>query len=101
MVEVAAEDLFRFSWARGSLYYVSTVLIGVGLCFSWMVTHARENDVEVSKSLKVAAILVSGLALPYYKFGYYGVKAGFVFLAWVAAWLALSVAALELLDLAF
>ena len=95
---IVAEDILRLDWARGSGYFAVTALISVGLSFSWLVIHARENDVDLSRWLKLFAVLVAPVALTYYKFRYYGFKGGLVFLSWIALALVASIGALETLD---
>lgn len=82
------EEVFRFHWTTSGEYEVSTILIFASSIFFWFLADTRERGIEPSGELKFAVIALSAIAVPYYKFRYFGAKSGFVFLGAVMAILA-------------
>jgi len=75
VVEVGLE----LPWAQSSGFATLTALLFAGLALGWVLTHARENDIQVPGSLKIGVVLLAALAVPYYRFKYFGPKPGFLF----------------------
>ena len=87
VIEVGLE----LPWAQSSGYAGLTTVLFAGLAFAWVLTHARENDVRVSAALKIAVILIAVIAVPYYKFRYFGAKSGMLFIGMLVLGLAVAV----------
>lgn len=50
------------------------------MIFGWFLTDARERGMKPSTGLKISVVALSLVALPYYKFRYFGARAGFTFI---------------------
>ena len=55
------------------------------LMFGWYLADSNENEVPRSMGLNIAVILIGFIALPYYRFRYFGARRGFIFLATLIA----------------
>ena len=81
---VIIETLFFRRWMDSSAYILTTGLMLSALALGWVLYDSRENDLTISKHLKVGVVAAAALAVPYYRFRYFGAKSGFIFLAIVA-----------------
>ncbi len=77
---IAVETLFFRPWMNSSEYFFLTALFLTILALGWVLTHSKENDLEVPKLLSICVVVAPFLAVPYYRFRYFGAKAGFIFL---------------------
>jgi hypothetical protein len=75
VVEVGLE----LAWTQSSGFAGLTTLLFAGFAFGWVLTHSRENDIEVPGTLKIGVVLLAAVAVPYYKFKYFGAKSGLMF----------------------
>ena len=70
---------------NSSEYVFSTALILSILALGWVLADSHENSVNVPKILNVCVVVAAFLAVPYYRFRYFGAKAGFIFLGIIGA----------------
>ena len=75
VIEVGLE----MPWAQSSGFAGLTTLLFAGLAFGWVLTHSRENNIQVPGALKLGVVLLAAVAVPYYKFKYFGPKSGLLF----------------------
>ena len=88
------ESVLFVPWTQTSGFKVLSTLVFTIIAFGWFLADSREHEVSPSPMLKIMVVAVSILAVPYYKFRYLGVRAGFVFLAVViGSFIAVGVAA--------
>lgn len=85
---IVFETLFPRSWMNSSEYIFLTALFLSVLALGWVLADAKENDLDVPLLLNVCVVVAAFLAVPYYRFRYFGAKAGFVFIGIVAVNLA-------------
>lgn len=79
-LSVLAEDVFNFSWTMTAAYEALRLVCAAVLVFGWFLADAKEREFEPSIWLKIAVVGIGLIALPYYKFRYFGVRAGFTFI---------------------
>ena len=79
-ISLLAEEVFLYSWTRTGAYHLSTSIVYALFLFGWFLADARERGHTPSLPLKIAVVAVGVLALPYYKFRFFGARAGFVFI---------------------
>jgi len=84
-ISLLVEDVFRFSWTTGGEYEAAAVLIYASSIFIWFLADARERGIDPSGGLKLAVVALAAIAVPYYKFRYFGTRDGFLFLFIVLA----------------
>lgn len=97
------ETLYPRPWMDSSEYFLLTGLFLSILALGWVLADARENNLEVPVILRICIVIAVLLAVPYYRFRYSGMRAGFVFLGIVSvcfAVLLLMPSALRYLSLA-
>ncbi|NNF68042.1 MAG: hypothetical protein HKM98_11090 [Gammaproteobacteria bacterium] len=88
------EDIFRFAWTGSGAYEIAVVLVLTSSIFLWFLTDARERGINPSGGLKLAVVAFAAIAVPYYKFRYFGAKRGLLFVAIVLASFACVIIAL-------
>lgn len=76
-------DGFGFLWAQSSTYDMASVVIFAAMIFAWFLADSRERGIQPGIGLKIAVVAAAALAVPYYKFRYFGARAGFIFLGLV------------------
>lgn len=76
---IVAETLFPQLWMKSSEYFFLTALFLSILALGWVLADAKENDLEVPFLLNICVVIAAFLAVPYYRFRYFGMKAGFKF----------------------
>ncbi len=76
---IVVETLYPQPWMNSSEYFFLTALFLSVLALGWVLADAKENDLEVPLLLRICIVVAALLAVPYYRFQYFGVKAGFVF----------------------
>ncbi len=64
--------------------FLQTLVIALFM-FGWYLADSNENNITRPMWLNIAVVLVGFLALPYYRFRYFGARRGFIFLATVIA----------------
>lgn len=97
---IVFESLFFRRWMNSSEYIFLTALFLSILALGWVSADSKENDLEIPKLLNICVVAAAFLAVPYYRFRYFGAKAGFIFLGIVGlnfAGLLLVASALEYL----
>lgn len=77
---IVVETLFFQAWMDSSAYIFSTGLFLSVVALGWVLADSNENNLEVPKALKVCVVAIALLAVVYYRFRYFGAKAGFIFL---------------------
>ena len=77
---IVVETVAFRPWMTSSEYVFSTALYLSIIALAWVLADAKENDVRVPKLLKVGVVIAAFLAVPYYRFRYFGAKAGLLFL---------------------
>jgi hypothetical protein len=77
---IVFETLFFRPWMNSSEYIFSTALLLSILALGWVIADSREHGVETSKLLHLFVVIAAFLAVPYYRFRYFGARAGFIFL---------------------
>jgi len=77
---VIVETLFFQRWMTSSAYIFSTTIFFSILALGWVLSDSNENELEVPKFLNICIVVAAFLAVPYYRFRYFGAKAGFIFL---------------------
>lgn len=80
LATILAEQVFSFGWAASDAYYLLTVFAFTIAIFGWFLADAHERSFKPSLALKIAVAAVGTIAVPYYKFRYFGARAGFSFL---------------------
>ena len=93
---IVFESLFFQRWMNSAEYFFATALLLSILALAWVLADSKENDLRVPALLSICVVAAAMLAVPYYRFRYFGAKAGFIFLGIVA----LSFAGLLLIDYA-
>ena len=68
------------------------------LALAWVLSHAKENKVQTPMPLNVAVVALAFIAVPYYRFRYFGLKDGFRFVGWLLLATVVVIAALTGLD---
>ena len=81
---IVVETLFPRPWMNTSEYLFLTGLFISILALGWVLADSKENDLEVSRLLKISVVVAAFLAAPYYRFRYFGAKAGLIFTGIVA-----------------
>ncbi len=74
------------SVASGSEF--GALLIGVAsilLMFGWFMADSNEHNIERNIWLNIGVVAIGFIALPYYRFRYFGARRGAVFIGWVIA----------------
>lgn len=79
-VSIVVEVSFGLGWVQTGVYSLVSALILTAVLFGWFLADAHERDVQVSAMLKTAVVASGPVALTYYKFKYFGARAGFTFL---------------------
>lgn len=97
-LSLALEDVFNASWARTTAFAFSSTVLLTLLVLAWVLSHAKENEIQTPRSLNIAVVAVGFIAVPYYRFRYFGLKDGFIFLGWVLLSLAGVIMVLAGLD---
>jgi 1,4-dihydroxy-2-naphthoate octaprenyltransferase len=100
---IVAETSFPRPWMNSSEYFFLTALFLSIVALGWVLADAKENKLEVPLLLRICIVVAAFLAVPYYRFRYFGMKAGFIFLGIVSvcfAALLLMPSALKYLSLA-
>lgn len=82
-VSIALEEIFYFPWAQTSAFAISSTVVLTVVTLAWVLTHARENGKETSALLNIAVVAIAVIAVPYYRFRYYGAISGLKFVGWV------------------
>lgn len=77
---IVIETLFFRPWMNSNEYVFSTALVLSILALGWVLADSHENSLNVPKMLTVCVVIAAFLAVPYYRFRYFGAKAGFIFL---------------------
>ena len=77
---IVFETLFFQPWMNSSAYIFLSALFLSVLALGWVLADSTENEFEVPKLLNICVVLAVFLAVPYYRFRYFGAKAGFIFL---------------------
>jgi peptidoglycan/LPS O-acetylase OafA/YrhL len=80
VIEVGLE----LPWTQSSGFAGLTTLLFAGFAFGWVRAHSRENDIQVPGTLKIGVVLLAAVAVPYYKFKYFGAKSGLLFVGILA-----------------
>ena len=93
---IVFERVFSRPWMNSSEYIFLTALFLTLLALGWVLADSKESDLRVPMLLSICIVAIPFLAVPYYRFRYFGAKAGFIFLGIVA----LNFAALLLIDYA-
>ena len=78
------ETLFSRPWMNTSEYIFLTALFLSVLALGWVLADAKENDLKVPLLLNICVVVAAFLAVPYYRFRYFGAKAGFIFIGIIA-----------------
>ncbi len=78
-VMIVVEVDLELPWAQSPGFAGLTTFLFAGLAFGWVLAHSRENNIQVSGALKIGVVLIAALAVPYYKFKYFGPKSGLLF----------------------
>jgi hypothetical protein len=97
-LSLALESIFYVSWAQTSAFAYSSAIFLTVLALAWVLSHAKENNVQTPMALHVAVVALSFIAVPYYRFRYFGFKDGFRFLCWLVLALVGVIVALDGLD---
>lgn len=94
IIDLLLKKLFFVPWAHSDKWALLVILLASVTIFGWFILDSRERGVETSKWLKMAVVAAAIIAVPYYKFRYFGALAGFKFLGIVLAiFVSVSVAA--------
>ena len=97
-LSLALEIIFYVSWAQTSAFAFSSAIFLTVLALSWVLSHAKENNVQTPLALNVAVVALAFIAVPYYRFRYFGLKEGLRFLCWLLLALVGVIVALDGLD---
>ncbi len=81
---IVVESLFFQRWMNSAEYFFATALFLSILALGWVLADAKENDLRVPTLLSICVVAAAFLAVPYYRFRYFGARAGFIFLVIVA-----------------
>lgn len=81
---IVFETLFSRPWMNSSEYIFLTALFLSIFALGWVLADSKENDLEVPILLNICVVVAAFLAVPYYRFRYFGAKAGFIFIGIVA-----------------
>lgn len=74
------EAVFFQPWMESSAYFFSTALFLSGLALGWVLADSNENNLNIPKLLGIFIVAAPFVAVPYYRFRYFGAKAGLKFL---------------------
>jgi len=88
VVMIAFETLLFRPWMNSSEYIFLTALILSVLALGWVLADSNQKNMEVPKLLSICVVVAPFLTVPYYRFRYFGTKAGFKFLGIVGVGLA-------------
>ncbi|MEM8684075.1 MAG: hypothetical protein AAGF72_11615 [Pseudomonadota bacterium] len=55
------------------------------LMFGWYLADSNEHNIDRTIWLNIAVVAIGIIALPYYRFRYFGARRGAVFLGWAIA----------------
>jgi hypothetical protein len=88
VVMIAFETLLFRPWMNSSEYIFLTALFLSVLALGWVLADSNQKNIEVPKLLSICVVVAPFLAVPYYRFRYFGTKAGFTFLGIVGLSLA-------------
>ena len=77
IVEIELE----LAWAQTTGFAGLTAIVGAGLAFGWVITDAKENGIQIPGALKIATVALALIAVPYYRFKYFGAIRGLKFIA--------------------
>lgn len=80
-----AADIFLLpsSIADSSLYFLITAIIWLTIAFAWFLEDAQANGIKTTRGLRIAVLLLYPITLPYYKFRYFGLRAGLKFIGFI------------------
>ena len=81
---IVVETLFPRPWMNSSEYFLLTALLLSILALGWVLADSKENDLKVPLLLNICVVVAAFLAVPYYRFRYFGAKVGFIFTGIVA-----------------
>ncbi len=95
---LAIEEIFFVSWARTSAFAISSTIFVAIIALGWVLAHADENGIALPRALKLAVVALPPVAVPYYRFRYFGARSGFIFLAWLLTCFVALLAVLTLTD---
>lgn len=77
---VVIETLFFQPWMDSSEYVFLSALFVSVLALGWVLADSHENNIRVPTLLNIFVVIAAFLAVPYYRFRYFGARAGFIFL---------------------
>jgi len=77
---IAFETLYFRPWMNSSEYFFLTAFLLSALALGWVLADARKHELDLPMTLNVAIVAAAFLAVPYYRFRYFGARKGIVFL---------------------
>lgn len=80
LIDLLLRESFSVPLAHSDNWNLLVIILGIVTIFGWFIFDSRERGAETSKLLKLAVIGIAIIAVPYYKFRYFGFLAGFKFL---------------------
>jgi hypothetical protein len=69
---------------NSSEYFFFTSLFLAVLALGWVLADAKENALKTPLLLNICIVVATVLAVPFYRFKYFGAKAGFIFMGIIA-----------------
>ena len=85
------EEVFYQSWVYDNAYQFGSAVFATILMLGWFLADSKENGVETPRVMKVMVVAFAPIAITYYRFKYFGMRRGFIFLGVVVAALAATI----------
>lgn len=98
-ISLLAEEVFFLEWTRAGTYNLFSTIVFTLFIFGWFLADASERGHSPSLLLKIAVVAVGVLAVPFYKFRYFGPQAGFTFIGIVVLAFIATIAATYLVEM--